>query len=81
MYIETNIWICEYDRPCTDVISEQKIELQELQHRHEMEKSKVQHQLALEMREAEEKRRKWETEKQGELEVKEKGPLAYFTIQ
>ena len=49
--------------------TEQKIEIEEMQHRQEMGKSKIQHQLAMKLREEEERRRKWETDKERALQV------------
>lgn len=46
---------------------EQKIELEELNHKQEMEKTLKQHKLDMEMKSETEKRRKWETERAGEL--------------
>ncbi|KAL4220563.1 hypothetical protein ACF0H5_020961 [Mactra antiquata] len=46
---------------------EQKIEIEEMTHKQEMEMSKIQHKLELEKQTAEEKRRKWEDEKRGEM--------------
>lgn len=48
---------------------EQKIELEELAHQHEMERSKAGHKLEMELRSEDEKRRKWEVERKGELQA------------
>lgn len=49
---------------------EQKIELEELEHKQQMEKAAKQHKLDMELKAENEKRRKWETERAGELESK-----------
>ncbi|XP_053403168.1 uncharacterized protein LOC128558278 [Mercenaria mercenaria] len=54
---------------CFYTVLEQKVEIEQLTHQQEMERSKVEHKMEMEKRSEEEKRRKWEVEKKGQLQA------------